>query len=374
MWRRALGSVALGQVLSLLLASESVFSQLLVSKFGVSAPAAQSALNYFLLGIVFMPWLAFSHRRKSRAGKKDSGSVQTDLSGGRGCIDWGSFWAVWRARGLLYLPLALVDVEANFLIVTAFRYTNITSVMLLDCFTIPNVMLLSWLFLKARYTARQYAGVVVCLVGLATLVVSDALTESREDGSNPLLGDALTVSATVLYAVSNVGQEHFVKSQSMLEWLAFIGTFGFIISVAQTMALERDQLEGAAAWSPWVFVLICAFSLSLFAVYTTTPHLMRMASATLFNLSVLTSDGLAVLAAYFVFDRPPSVWYFVSLAIISCGLILYSVDGVQAEHQKYTRMVDSVEELSDSGGEDGEREFRDGLGEPEEEDDDGLPG
>lgn len=49
-----------------------------------------------------------------------------------------------------YMLLALADVQGNFLVVCAYKYTSISSAMLLDCFTIPVVMLLSKLFLHAK--------------------------------------------------------------------------------------------------------------------------------------------------------------------------------------------------------------------------------
>ena len=50
-----------------------------------------------------------------------------------------------------YVLLAVLDVEANFLVLSAYQYTNVTSVTLLDCFTLPAVMMLSALCFKARY-------------------------------------------------------------------------------------------------------------------------------------------------------------------------------------------------------------------------------
>lgn len=41
-----------------------------------------------------------------------------------------------------YAALALLDMEANFLLNKAYRYTSITSVTLLDCWTIPGSVLL----------------------------------------------------------------------------------------------------------------------------------------------------------------------------------------------------------------------------------------
>lgn len=54
-----------------------------------------------------------------------------------------------------YALLALCDVEANYFVVKAYEYTSITSVMLIDCFTIPCVMILSCVFLKAKVCAAR---------------------------------------------------------------------------------------------------------------------------------------------------------------------------------------------------------------------------
>lgn len=51
--------------------------------------------------------------------------------------------------------LALADVQGNFLVVCAYKYTSISSAMLLDCFTIPVVMLLSKLFLHAKVPTNR---------------------------------------------------------------------------------------------------------------------------------------------------------------------------------------------------------------------------
>ena len=55
-----------------------------------------------------------------------------------------------RVSKYMYLLAAVLDCEANFLVLEAYNYTSITSVMLLDCFTIPCAMVLSAIFLKCR--------------------------------------------------------------------------------------------------------------------------------------------------------------------------------------------------------------------------------
>lgn len=132
-----------------------------------------------------------------------------------------------------YALLAFTDVQGNYLVVKAYQYTSITSVMLLDCFTIPFAMALSRLFLRTRVRAlapggarpltqtprrAQYSlvhlgGVALCLAGLVLLIVSDAgsLSARGASGRNALVGDLLCIAGSFLYAVTNVGQEALVK-------------------------------------------------------------------------------------------------------------------------------------------------------------------
>lgn len=41
---------------------------------------------------------------------------------------------------LRYALIAAVDVEANFLFIKAYQYTTLTSIQILDCFSIPSVV------------------------------------------------------------------------------------------------------------------------------------------------------------------------------------------------------------------------------------------
>lgn len=182
-WR----SILLGQILSILLCATAVISHLLNTEYGVSAPtgnkqflkpylnlksnghissllfSAQSFLNYVLLCLVFTTTLA------CRPGE-------------------GGLLCVLKQRGWKYFFIAIADVEANYLVVQAYQYTTLTSVQLLDCFTIPVVLLLSWAVLKVRYQIIHIVGVSVCLMGIGCLVWADA-DENNEPAKNRLLGN-----------------------------------------------------------------------------------------------------------------------------------------------------------------------------------------
>lgn len=55
----------------------------------------------------------------------------------------------------------------------AYQYSSLTSIMLLDCWVIPCVLFLTWLFLNTRYKFRQLIGVAICIAGMVTVVFSD---------------------------------------------------------------------------------------------------------------------------------------------------------------------------------------------------------
>lgn len=147
---------------------------------GVYAPTLQSALNYLLLAVVF----SSVHVRR------------------RGWRLQGRWWA--------YLGMAFLDVEANLLLVSAFRYTSLSSATLLDCFSIPAAVALSAAFLGARYRRPHLAGAALCVLGLAFLVTADSgggAPAAVAAGSKPWLGDVLVVVGATVYAGCNVLQE-----------------------------------------------------------------------------------------------------------------------------------------------------------------------
>ena len=95
----------------------------------MSAPAAQSFANYLLLALIFVPTLALTRNRRRRGLR--------------------------RPKPWHWLLVALADVEGNYLLVLAYRFTDLLSVSLLDAFTVPCVLLLSRCLFGVRYGARQ---------------------------------------------------------------------------------------------------------------------------------------------------------------------------------------------------------------------------
>ncbi len=99
----------------------------------------------------------------------------------------------------------------------AYEYTTILSVMLCDAMTIPSVFVLSWIFLHTKFQKRHFVAAILCLVGLALMIITDA-KKSTPGAKQPIIGDIMALSASVLYAISNICQEVLVKSD---DWVIF---------------------------------------------------------------------------------------------------------------------------------------------------------
>lgn len=296
--RQRARAVGLGQAISLLIAGTGLSSSVLARE-GVYAPTTQSLLNYVLLGIVFGAY------RVARLGWRRALSLRVPA---------------WR-----YALLAVVDVEANYLVVSAYASTSLASIQLLDCWTLPCAMLLSAVFLRLRYTRRHAAGVVVCMAGLATLIATDWAT-SVATGTDTARGDLLCLAGATLYAVSNVAQEVIVKEHDRTEFLAALGGFGAVVAGVQIAVLERAELASAAWGAAGVTLPFLAFAACLFGMYCATTTALRDGDATLFNLSLLTSDAWAIAISAALGD-PLHPLIFLALAAIVAGIVIYNGAG-----------------------------------------------
>ncbi|XP_020576911.1 solute carrier family 35 member F1-like isoform X2 [Phalaenopsis equestris] len=219
--------------------------------------------------------------------------------------------------------LAIVDVEANYLVVKAYQYTSFTSVMLLDCCTIPFVIFLTWMFLKTKYGYRKFAGVAICIAGLVLVVFSDVHSSDRAGGPNPVKGDLLVIAGSMLYAVSNVTEEFIVKEGSRVELMAMLGFFGALISACQISILERNELK-SVRWTTGAVLPFVGFALAMFLFYSTVPVILKICGSAMLNLSLLTSDMWAVLIRIFAYHQKVDWMYFLAFAAVAAGLFIYS--------------------------------------------------
>ena len=196
---------------------------------------------------------------------------------------------------------AFVDVEGNYFVVKAYSYTSLLSAMLLDAWTIPCVVLLSVFFLKMRFVRYHYLGVVLAMAGMGFLIWSDMEAGKDFPGSDYVKGDLFCILGATLYAFSNVLQEFLVRQTPMYEVVGQLGFWATFLNGAQLAILERNEIRDVK-WTPQVVLYILGFDMALFIMYSVSPLLFRLSSATFFNLSLLTSDFYGLIFGIFLFN------------------------------------------------------------------------
>nr|XP_026696145.1 solute carrier family 35 member F1-like isoform X2 [Ciona intestinalis] len=270
----------------------------------VSVPLLQSSMNYFLLGIVYTLYLCF---------KKDENGKRV-------------IFQVLKKHWWKYALLALIDVEANYMVILAYQYTSLTSVQLLDIFVIPAAMFLSFFFLKVRYLPIHFIGLVIAIIGVVCMVVADVLLGKGGTSSNAALGDFLVLGGATCYAISNVAMEFVSKKHNSgpTEILAMYGLFCPLICGVQMALLERQALT-QIVWTSTVILLLLGFGACMFIFYSLMPYVMKISSATAVNISLLTSDLFSLFVGIFVFMYEPSPLYLVSFVTISAALVIYNI-------------------------------------------------
>ncbi|ANB12329.1 hypothetical protein AWJ20_579 [Sugiyamaella lignohabitans] len=285
-----------GQILSMSIVSTNTLSSFLANG-GNSIPAFQTLFNYVILALIFIPFCMYKY----------------------GIRKW--FTTLWK-DSWKYFIFAFADVEGNYFVVKAYAYTNILSAALLDNFAIVVVIILSFCLLKVRYHWTQLLGVVVCIGGMALLVVSDFITDKDYPAVNMVKGDLFVLLGAAFYGVSNTAQEYFVSKRPVYEVLGFLGFWAVIINGVQVAIFERTSIQ-EAAWSGPVAGYFVGYTLSLLLLYMTCPILLRMSSAAFYNLSLLTSDFWSLLIGIRVFGYYVYWLYPVGFVFTVLGMIIY---------------------------------------------------
>eukprot|EP01134_Creolimax_fragrantissima_P004962 CFRG4962T1 len=291
-YRNSLCAFVVGLVISLSIAGTGAFSQALLQEIVEPLPVAQSLFTYVLLSVVYIPVLAY---------QKNLGPTI-------------------RNYGPSFLAIAFIDVQANFLIVQAYKYTSMSSVQILDCFTVPCVAFLSYCFLGTQFKFNHFVGACISCLGIVMLLLVDDGTSSSS--SSPLYGGLLCLLGAVLYSITNVCQEHFVRTDSCVPYLAMLGLFGTLLSAVQVAMIELEGLK-ALVITEDVVLLTMGFSSCMFIVYSMIPIFVGMSSVTFLNMTLLLADIFSLCLGVLLFNTTFSLVYLASFGCIMVGIMVY---------------------------------------------------
>ena len=271
----------------------------------------------------------------------------------------------------IYFFMALLDVEANYVTILAYRYTTLTSITLFDALAIPAAMIISRIFLRRKYSWVHLLGVISCMVGVILNVLQDYESEYNYDNTtstgsssrnstssirtedelypHKLRGDILAIIGGILYGLNDVLTEVCVqRNGSTTEYMGMVGFFAFLISLIQAMLLERndimefvngrggsssneedydegniDSSSSCPIWMGWwLYVTFVALNVG---AYAGASQFLILSEAAFFNLSLLTGDLWSVLFSVVAEHIIPQHLFFLALLFVVSGVIIYEM-------------------------------------------------
>ncbi|KAF3083554.1 hypothetical protein TWF569_001681 [Orbilia oligospora] len=292
-------TLVIGQFLALCITSTNTFTTLLFQA-GTSFPAFQTFINYCLLNLCYTSFTIYKEGFK------------------------GWLRIVWK-DGWKYFILAFFDVEGNYFVVLAYRYTTILSAELINFWAIVVVVILSFFLLRVRYHWSQIVGILVCCAGMGVLIGSDKLQGGDfHSGADVLKGDLFMLLGATFYGFSNVTEEFFVSKTPLYVVIGQLGFWGMCINGVQAAIFDRTSIANAV-WDGKVAGYLVGYNLVLFIFYTVTPVLFRLSSAAFFNISLLTANFWGLIIGIRVFGYKVHYLYPVAFVLIMVGLIVYYI-------------------------------------------------
>lgn len=315
-----------GQLLSVSMAASGASATDLVNRCSLNAPTFQFGLLYFAL-TGHLVYLLIKHYCKGDRNFKYSSSSPYTFPGTS--MPLGAPW--W-----FFFVLAILNVEANFFTILAFRYTTLTSITLFDSLAIPAAMFTSKQLLGCKYYPSHIAGAAICFVGVVINVAVDLQIEEEEDLENPgaadhrMLGDVLAMAGGILYGVNDTLQELMVKKFSQTEFLGLLGFYGTLISVVQVLFLEMEEVAKffngeSRCETETGLSLLAVFFVATYTNYVGRAKFLTISEAALLNLSLLTADLFSVLFSVFVEHIHPNPVFYAALVLIMGGVVVYEI-------------------------------------------------
>lgn len=292
-------TLVLGQILAIANTSTGTFTTLLGGEQW-AIPAFQTFLNYVLLNVIFTPYTMYRYGLK------------------------GWLRLVYR-DGWKYIILAFCDVQGNYFIVLAYKYTTMLSAQLINFWAIVVVVVLSFLFLRVRYHITQIAGIVICIGGMGVLIASDHITGTNGGDisqGNQLKGDLFALLGASFYGFTNTAEEYFVSTRPVYEVLGQMSFFGMIINGVQAGIFDRTSFH-EAHWNGKVGGYLTGYTLCLTLFYCLAPLLFRLSSAAFFNVSMLTMNFWGVIIGVKVFHYHIHWMYPIAFVLIIIGQLIY---------------------------------------------------
>jgi drug/metabolite transporter (DMT)-like permease len=185
----------------------------------------------------------------------------------------------------------------------------------------------AWLLLRERVTSRMVLGILIAVVGIATMSLGDLLG-GELIGPAPLFGNALALFGAVMYA------GYILAGRSLRQRMALIPYVVVVYSVCTVALLgiallQGGQLTGYPA-REWLIFLGLAAGPGLLG-HTVINWVLAHLESSVVSVSLLGEPAGSTVLALLLLAEVPTVYTVLGGGVVLAGILLTASDSSHAE-------------------------------------------
>lgn len=221
-----------------------------------------------------------------------------------------------KSRERLLIALAGFCLGLHFACwISSLYFTSVASASVLVTVHPVILILVEKLWFKRSFAATTWVGVFFAFGGSVLLGISDSQVE--QDFTNPLLGNALALSAALIFVVYLLIGQQIRQKRGWIDYVFPVYFFTAVTCVLLALAFGNDLLNisgvGLAAGAGLAFgPQILGHGSMNFAVKYVSP--------TLLSTLILIEPLFASILAFFLFNELPPLGSIIAMSIILTGI------------------------------------------------------
>lgn len=224
----------------------------------------------------------------------------------------------WKAL----LGLGVVGIGThNALAYLGLRYTTAMNGVILNSFIPVMIVSLSWLLLRERLQPLQFAGIVMSLAGVLTILSKGSFAALAAFQLN--IGDLLIIVSMAMWSIYTIGLRFRPPKMHLLSFLFVIGCIG-------DAAILPFYLVETALGQPMQWTLSSALALASIGLFSSVLAYIfwnrgvEAVGANVAGLFVHLMPVFGIVLAWAVLDERLAMFHVAGIALILCGIYITS--------------------------------------------------
>lgn len=228
-----------------------------------------------------------------------------------------------------YFILTISSLSGDFLSLTSFKFTSLSSAVLLGNIGLFFVAPFSIFIFKRCLNWKQVIFIILGGAGIVIVFFADGVGDSR------LKGNLIALGASISYAISTITQELLVKDGEIWVYIFRLSTIAVPIAATLAGIVEHNDIA-TYTWNGESIGYIIAYCVLLVLYDVLSPNIMKYSTATEMNLSMLTSNFYSLLMGALAFGQKLSWLYLVGFICIPAAIVGYTLTTPKEEEPIFT--------------------------------------